>query len=146
MAGVIMDASLHDFTPCLEHPNTESQSQTKHWAWHHRTKRYDIDVLFIAADKDRELHWIQLDFDSDDTHILHLSHWLDICSLVSLDAAVTNHACRAYWTTLLRTMRSAAVDDWGHSYSSLMWLIRRGIRPTRMHLTADAWQVHDCDL
>ena len=123
--------------------------------------RYVSAVFSIAADKERNIHWIQVDFDSaatlpmapsslslfsDDTHILLLSHWLDTSSLVSLDAAVTYHIYKAHWMTLLRTMRSAAVDDWGHSYSSLMWLIRRGIRPTRMHLTVDAWQVRDCDL
>ena len=58
----------------------------------------------------------------DDLQILFLSLWLDVRSLSTLDVAVSCHRLRPCWMTLLPCLRSPAVDDWGHSLSSLMWL------------------------
>jgi Leucine Rich repeat len=48
--------------------------------------------------------------------------------------------------TLLHAMRSSAIDDWGHSYSSLIWLTKRRICTSRLHMKADGWQVRECDI
>ena len=83
---------------------------------------------------------------SNDLNILFLSHWLDVRSLVTLDTAFSNHTYREYWMTLLHAMRSLAIDHWGHSYSSLIWLTKRRICTSRLHLKADAWLVRGCDI
>ena len=75
-----------------------------------------------------------------------LSLWLDVPSLVNLDVAVSSHDWRPYWMTLLHSMRSAGVDEWGHSYASLMWLTRRGICARRMQMKVDGLRVRGCDL
>ena len=74
---------------------------------------------------------------SDDLQILFLSLWLDVRSLSSLDVAISCHRLRPYWMTILQCLRSPAVDDWGHSLSSLLWLSRRGIRASRMQMKMD---------
>ena len=35
-------------------------------------------------------------------------------------------------------MRIAALDDWAHNYSSLKWLIKRGLRASRVEVRFDA--------
>ena len=83
---------------------------------------------------------------SDDLHILLLSHWLDIRSIVTLDIAVSSNTSRPYWKRLLRSLRAAAIDEMRHVASSLMWLIERGICVSRLQMKDDAWQVPGCDL
>ena len=83
---------------------------------------------------------------SDDLQVLFLSRWLDVRSLVTLDAAVSSHRLRPYWLTLLRCLNSAATDDWDHSSSSLNWLSRRGIRPFRLQMKIDNWRVEGCHM
>ena len=83
---------------------------------------------------------------SDDLHILLLSHWLDIRSIVMLDIAVSNNTLRPYWKRLLRSLRSAAIDDMRHGALSLMWLIERGICVSRLQMDHDVWRVPGCDL
>ena len=58
---------------------------------------------------------------SCDLQVFFLSMWLDVTSLANLDAALTRHDCRPYWM-LLNALRSAGIDEWGHSFASLMWL------------------------
>ena len=83
---------------------------------------------------------------SFDVHIQFISLWLDMRSLATLDVAVSNNASRPYWMTLLHSLRSSVIDDWGHSMSSLTWLIRRGIHARRVQMKVDAWRVRGCDL
>ena len=83
---------------------------------------------------------------SFDVHIQFISLWLDMRSLATLDVAVSNNASRPYWMTLLRSLRGGVIDDWGHSMSSLTWLIRRGIHARRVQMKVDAWRVRGCDL
>ena len=44
---------------------------------------------------------------------------------------------------VLRYLRSEAVDDWGHSLSSMMWLSRRGIRASRLEMKT---RVRGCNI
>ena len=83
---------------------------------------------------------------SDDLQILFLSLWLDVRSLATLDVAVSSHGVRLIWMTLLQRLRSPAVDGWGHSLSSLMWLSRRGIRASRVQMKIDTSRVHGSDI
>ena len=78
---------------------------------------------------------------SDDLHILLLSQWLDVRSLVTLDVAVSSNTSRPYWKTLLGSLRSSSIDSMDHSASSLMWLIRRGICASRIQMKDNAWRV-----
>jgi hypothetical protein len=83
---------------------------------------------------------------SDDLHIILLSLWLDIRSLSALDVAISCHRLRPRWMTHLPCLRSPAVDDWGHSLSSLMWLSKRGIRASRVQMRMDTSRVRVCDI
>ena len=83
---------------------------------------------------------------SDDLHILLLSQWLDVRSLVTLDAAVSSNTSRPYWKTLLGSLRSSSIESMDHSASSLMWLMQRGICASRVQMKDNAWRVHGCDL
>ena len=83
---------------------------------------------------------------SDDLHILLLSQWLDVRSLVTLDVAVTSNTSRPYWKALLGSLRSPSIDSMDHSASSLMWMIRRGICASRVQMKREAWRVPGCDL
>ena len=86
-----------------------------------------------------------LTFLSYDVHILFLTLWLDMRSLVILDIAVSDNASRPYWMTLLRSLRSGIIDDWSHDRSSLMWLIRRGIHARRVQIKMKTRGVRGCD-
>jgi hypothetical protein len=83
---------------------------------------------------------------SDDLQIIFLSFWLDVRSLSTLDVAVSCHRLRPWWMTQLQCLRSPAVDDWGHSLSSLMWLSRRRIRASRVQMKMDTSRVRVCDI
>ena len=86
---------------------------------------------------------------SSDVYIQFLSQWLDMHSLGNLDIAVSSNASRPYWMMLLHSLRGRIIDDWCHSISSLMWLIKRGIHATSVQLhmvSADASRVRGCDL
>ena len=83
---------------------------------------------------------------SNDLHSLLLCHWLDVCSLVRLDIAVSSATSRPHWMTLLGSLRSASIDNMDHNSSSLMWLIQRGICPTRVQRKDDGWRVPGCNL
>ena len=83
---------------------------------------------------------------SDDLQILLLSRWLDVPSLTTLDVAVSSRRLRPTWLTVLRCLRSDAVDNWGHSLSSLMWLSKRGIRASRVRMKMDNSLVRGCDI
>ena len=83
---------------------------------------------------------------SFDVHIQFISLWLDMRSLATLDVVVSNNASRPYWMTLLHSLRGSVIDDWGHSMSSLTWLITRGIFARRVQMKVDAWRVRGCDL
>jgi Leucine Rich repeat len=87
-----------------------------------------------------------LSFVSDDLQILFLSLWLDVRSLSTLDVAISCHRQRPCWMTLLRRLRSPAIDDWGHSLSSLMWLSKRGISASRVQMKIDTSRVRVCDI
>ena len=80
----------------------------------------------------------------DDLQIVFLSLLLDVSSLTTLDVAVSSHILRPRWLTVLRRMRSEALDEWGHSLSSLMWLSRRGIRASRLQMKIDTSRVRVC--
>ena len=83
---------------------------------------------------------------NNDLNVLFLSHWLDVRSLVALDTAFSSHTYREYWMTLLHAMRSSAIDRWGHSYSSLIWLTKRRICTSRLYMKSDARQMRECDI
>ena len=87
-----------------------------------------------------------LSLPSNDLQTVFLSLWLDVCSLTTLDVAVSSHESRPRWLTVLRCVRSGALDEWGHSLSSLMWLSRRGIRTSRLEMKIDTSRVHVCDI
>ena len=87
-------------------------------------------LLFMA----RQFHSLL----SDDLQILLLSLWLDVRSLTTLDVSVSSRRLRRNWLTVLRCLRSDAMDNWGHSLSSLMWLSKRGIRVSRVRMKIDA--------
>ena len=78
--------------------------------------------------------------------VFFLSMWLDVTSLANLDAALTSHDCRPYWMMLLHSLRSAGIDEWGHSFASLMWFTRRGICARSIQMKVDGWRVRGCDL
>ena len=83
---------------------------------------------------------------SEDLKILFLSFWLDVRSLATLDVAVSSRRLRPRWMMLLECLRCPAMDDWGQSISSLMWLSRRGIRASRLLMKMDTWRVRGCDI
>ena len=83
---------------------------------------------------------------SDDPHNFLLCHWLDIRSLGTLDIAISSNVSRPYWMALLQCMRAEAIDDMHHSASWLMWLIERGICPSKVQMKVNAWWVPGCDL
>ena len=78
---------------------------------------------------------------SDDLQMLFLSLWLDVRSLSTLDVAISCRRLRPCWMTILQCLRSPAVDDCGHSLSSLLWLSRRGIRASRVQMKMDTSRV-----
>ena len=82
----------------------------------------------------------------DDFQIVFLSLWLDVRSLATLDVAVSSHELRLCWTTLLRRIRSPAMDNWGHRLSSLMWLSRRGIHASRIQMKMDTSRVRAIEI
>ena len=83
---------------------------------------------------------------SDDLQTLLLSLWLDVRSLATLDVAVSSHVLRPSWMRLLKSLRSSAIDKWGHGLSSLMWLSRRSIRVSQVLIKIDACRVRGCDI
>ena len=83
---------------------------------------------------------------SDDVQILVLSLWLEVRSLATLDMAFSSCRLRPNWLTVLRCLRSDAMDNWGHSLSSLMWLAKRGIRASRVRMKMDNSLVRGCDI
>lgn len=83
---------------------------------------------------------------SDDVSALILSRWLDVRSLLTLDTAVSSKTLRPYWMTLLRSLRATEIDNMDHSASSLMWMTKRGICPSRLQMKVDAWRARECDL
>ena len=83
---------------------------------------------------------------SGDLQTLLLSLWLDVRSIATLDVAVSSHVLRPRWMTLLKSLRSPAMDKWGHGLSSLMWLSRRGIRVSQVQIKIDACRVRGCDI
>ena len=83
---------------------------------------------------------------SDDLQIIVLSLWLDVPSLTTLDVAVSSRRLRPSWLTVLRCLRSDAIDNWGHSMSSLIWLSKRGIRASQVRMEIDNLLVRGCDI
>ena len=83
---------------------------------------------------------------SDDLQILVLSLWLDVRGLTTLDVAVSSQRLRPTWLTVLRCLRSDALDNWGHSLSSLTRLSKRGIRASRVQMRMDYSLVRGCDI
>ena len=83
----------------------------------------------------------------DDLQRVFLSLWLDVRSLVTLDVAVSSDTLRPCWMMLLESVKSQAMDDWSHSMASLMWLSRRGIRPSRLQMKEfGTSQLRGCDI
>ena len=82
---------------------------------------------------------------SHDLQDFLLSQWLDIRSIRILDIALSSHELRPHWLALLCTIRATAIDDWGHSLSSLIWLTMRGIRVRRMEMKYDAGRIRGSD-
>ena len=77
---------------------------------------------------------------------LFLSLWLDVCSLATLDVAVSSHVLRPSWMRLLKSLRCPALDKWGHGLSSLKWLSRRDIRVSQVQIKIDACRVRGCNI
>ena len=82
---------------------------------------------------------------SDDIQRVFLL-WLDVPSLITLDVAVSSDTLRPCWMMLLQSMKSPAMDDWHHSMASVMWLSRRGIRPSRLQMKEVDEGVRGCDI
>ena len=84
---------------------------------------------------------------SDDLQRFFLSLWLDVHSLVTLDVAVSSDTLRPCWMMLLQSLKSPAMDDWSHCMALLIWLSRRGIRPSRLQMKqVGSWRVRGCDI
>jgi hypothetical protein len=75
---------------------------------------------------------------SDDLRTLILSHWLDVRSLGLLDVAISSKSSRPYWMTFLGSLRSTSIDEMDHNALSLMWLIQRGMRVSRVQIKANS--------
>jgi Leucine Rich repeat len=45
-----------------------------------------------------------------------------------LDIAVSSHSARKLWLTILKSIKSKAINTWHHSHWSMMWVILRSIR------------------
>ena len=73
-------------------------------------------------------------FQLGDDSFHYLLSWLDLVCVSKLDTAIGNKDERSLWLYSLYTMDSKAVDEYGHSHSSIRWLIRRGARATRIRI------------
>jgi hypothetical protein len=62
--------------------------------------------------------------------------WLDAQSLSNLDMAVSSHSARKQWLIILKSITCKAINEWRHSYSSMMWVIKRKVRVTRILVNA----------
>ena len=82
----------------------------------------------------------------NDLQILVISLWLDVRSLRALDVAVSSSRLRPRWLTVLRYLRSDAMDNWCHNQSSLIWLSKRGIRASRLQMSIDSSPVSGSDI
>ena len=83
---------------------------------------------------------------SYDVQVFFVSMWLDVTSLANLDGALTSHDFRPYWMMLLHSLRSAGIDELGHSFATLMWVAKRGICARSIQMKVDGWRVRGCDL
>ena len=83
---------------------------------------------------------------SDDRQRLCLSLWLDVRSLATLDVAVSSDILRPCWMMFLQCLKCPAMNDWDHSMASLMWLSRRGIRPSRLQMKVGTSRVRGSDI
>ena len=73
-------------------------------------------------------------FELGDDGFRDVLSWLDVGCICRLDIAVGNVDERLLWLRSLHTMDSKAVDEYGHSHSSLRWLISRGARATAIRI------------
>ena len=73
-------------------------------------------------------------FELGDDGFRDVLSWLDVGCICMLDIAVGNVDERLLWLRSLQTMDSKAVDEYGHSHSSLRWLISRGARATAIRI------------
>jgi hypothetical protein len=59
---------------------------------------------------------------------LLISEWLDVRSLITLDAAISSEATRLRWLSILSTIRhQKALESWGHTHESLQWMSTRHV-------------------
>ena len=65
---------------------------------------------------------------NDDVQILFFSSWLDVKCIGVLDTAITTRTLRPHWLQRLRSIDAAVFSNWHCNYSSITWLIQRGIR------------------
>ena len=73
-------------------------------------------------------------FELGDDGFREVLSWLDVGCICRLDIAIGNVDERLLWLRSLHTMDSKAVDEYGHSHSSLRWLISRGARATMIRV------------
>ena len=73
-------------------------------------------------------------FELGEDSFRHLLSWLDLVCLCKLDIAIGDADERLLWLHSLQTMDSEAVDVYEHSHSSITWLIKRGVRVTRIRI------------
>ena len=73
-------------------------------------------------------------FELGEDSFRHLLSWLDLVCLCKLDIAIGDADERLLWLHSLQTMESEAVDVYEHSHSSITWLIKRGVRATRIRI------------
>ena len=69
----------------------------------------------------------------DDDGFRYLFSWLDVGCICKLDIAIGNADERSLWLHSLHMIGNKAIDDYNHSHASIRWLIRRGVRATRIH-------------
>ena len=68
----------------------------------------------------------------DDDGFRYLFSWLDVGCICKLDIAIGSADERSLWLHNLHMIGNKAVDDYNHSHESIRWLIRRGVRATRI--------------
>ena len=74
-------------------------------------------------------------FKASEDWLPQLSNWLDIQSISKLDIAVASVRERPSWLSCLKSVDAKAIDEYGHSISSIKWLIRREISVRRIQFS-----------
>lgn len=69
---------------------------------------------------------------NEEVSMLLLNEWIGFWSLGHLDMAITNHRTRTLWLQCLVRMNNSDCGTWMQCYSSMRWLITRGVKISRI--------------